>query len=229
MAFSIKTNHDMLQLVCCLFSLICLPGRTQLLEPATIFYACSFGSELLRRNAHLSWMNNAGPPTRHSGLLPHVPKDPFVRNTVRFFFSPALIIHSYCSSLVLLTQKQKHYWALWFKFLTNYYLQENEKENLPTFCMYCMNSPIVRLHQLLFWPPYITSQDNSQLKHYVGTHHVNEWDSFKKNCSSETLPLAEHNGIKSSVTRDNDGIKDLPEGGCRVEMSSLEKECGKDC
>lgn len=152
-----------------------------------------------------------------------------------FFFSPALIIHSYCSSLVLLTLKQKHYLALWFKFqskaVSNCYLQEKKikEAKLLTFCMYCMNSPIVRLHQLLFWPQFITSQDNSQLKHYVETHHVDEWDSFKKNCSSETLPLAEHNGITSSVTRDNEGIKDLPEGGCRVETSSLEKECGKDC
>lgn len=51
-------------------------------------------------NAHLSWMNNAGPPTEHSGLSPHMPKHQFMLTTKKsrfciyldfFFFGPAHI------------------------------------------------------------------------------------------------------------------------------------------
>lgn len=60
-------------------------------------------------NAHLSWMNNAGPPAEHSGLSPHMPKHKFMLTTKKslnlFWLSfdrLIILLLFHCTHLIML-------------------------------------------------------------------------------------------------------------------------------
>lgn len=80
MAFNIKTTQDMLGLTCRDFSPL-FTGVPQVLELNHFQLMFNQFRAAHACNAHLSWMNNTGPPTEHSGSLPHMPKHPFVLTT----------------------------------------------------------------------------------------------------------------------------------------------------
>lgn len=65
------------------------------------FHAC---------NGHLSWMNNAGPPTERCVPMPHMPKYPFVKNTKKFYrltsIHPVLLLCMVTNSVQSCHEKQ---------------------------------------------------------------------------------------------------------------------------
>lgn len=80
MAFNIKTTQDMLWLTCRDFSPL-FTGTPQVLELNHFQLMFNQFRAAHACNTHLSWMNNTGPPTEHSGSLPHMPKHPFMLTT----------------------------------------------------------------------------------------------------------------------------------------------------